>query len=322
MAMSRTALTFACLVVSLASPLRAQKPSNQESSDSAKVMVLDHDFTGVYEFARIFLQSGEVYRAELSSEDVTLFIQGLPGRPTRPPRIYAFLKSDSPSGASIVEVYPDEDAEYEIRPIAVTGGGVATRLRLYRDVRASKRRQYVLSNPGWEIGVELASGWHSAYPQSQTALPAGSADPQAGTDVDLCFSARTPPGKQGFGWCVLGLGYQTQHQDPTILWIFTEPRVRILGHSRAHESSWELGALLRFGVGLISASSQSPRVLGPGVYLARHIRSSSRGSLSLQLAYTRAFYQGFAKGGFGIFPPPQGISPKSHRVSFGVGWYK
>jgi hypothetical protein len=317
-------MTFACLVVGLASPLRAQTLANQELSDSANVMVLDHDFTGVSEFARVFLQNGQVYRAEFSSTDVTLAIRGVLNRPIRPPRIFPFLGSDSPSGMSVIEIYPQEDAEYEIRPIAVAGGGGVTRLRLYRDARASRRREYVLNHPGWEIGLELASGWHSAYPQSQTALPVGSADPQAGTDVDFCFSARTPPGKQGFGWCVLGFGYQTQHADPSILWIFTEPRIRILGHSRAHQSSWELGGLLRFGVGMISSPlAKSPRVLGPGVYLARHIRSSSGGGgLTLQLAYTRAFYQGFAKGGFGSFPPPEEIAPKSHRLSFGVGWYK
>lgn len=314
---------FAFLVVGLAAPLCAQNGADKESSDTANALVLDHDFTGVVEFARVFLQNGQVYRAELSSEDVTLFIQGLPGRPTRPPHLFPFLRSDSPSGTSVIEIHPQEDAEYEIRPIAVAGGGVVTRLRLYRDARASRRREYVLNNPGWEIGLELAGGWHSGYPQSQTALPVGSADPQAGTDTDLCFSARTPPGKQGFGWCVLGFGYQTQHADPSILWIFTEPRVRILGHSRAHQSSWELGALLRFGVGMISSpSAKSPRILGPGVYLARHIRSAGRGSFSLQLAYTRAFYNGFPKGVPGSFVVGEDIVPKSHRLSFGVGWYK
>jgi hypothetical protein len=315
-------MTFACLVVGLASPLRAQERADRGSSDSANVMVLDHDFTGVSEFARVFLQNGQVYRAEFSSTDVILAIRGVLGRPIRPPRIFPFLGSDSPSGTSVIEIYPQEDAEYEIRPIAVSGGGVVTRLRLYRDARASRRREYVLNHPGWEIGLELAGGWHSAYPQSQTTLPVGSADPQAGSDVDVCFSARTPPGTQGFGWCVFGLGYQTQHAAPTILWIFTEPRVRILGHSQAHQSSWELGALLRFGVGMISASPQNPTVLGPGVYVARHIRRSSRGgSLSLQMAYTRAFYRGFAGRAPGVVIG-EDIVPKSHRLSFGVGWYK
>ncbi len=320
--MIRSVMTLACLLVGLASTLRAQTDTVARSADSVDALVVDHDFTGGFEFVKVFLQAGQVYRAELSSIDVGLEIR-TPGRAIQLPRAYTYLPADTPSGFSIVEIYPEVDTEYEIRPTGLAIGGVGTRLRLYRDVRASRRRQYVKNNPGWEVGVEMASGWHSAYPQSQTALPAGSADPQAGTDVDLCFSARTPPGKQGFGWCVLGLGYQTQHQDPTILWIFTEPRVRILGHSRAHVSSWELGALLRFGVGMISASSQSPRMLGPGVYVARYIRSSSGGGgLSLQLAYTRAFYQGFAKGGFGTFPPPEDISPRNHRLSFGVGWYK
>jgi hypothetical protein len=320
--MSRSALTFACLVVGLASPLHAQKEAEKGSSDTARVMVLDHDFTGVAEFARVFLQNGQVYRAELSSPDVSLDIRGLPGRPTRPPRIFPFLRSDSPSGMSIVEIYPQEDAEYEIRPTAVTSEGVATRLRLYRDVRASRRREYVLNHRGWEIGLELVGGWHSAYPQSQVALPAGSADPQAGTDIDLCFSARTPPGTQGFGWCVFGLGYQTQHAAPTILWIFTEPRLRVLGHNQAHQSGWELGALLRFGVGMISASSQNPTILGPGVYVARNIRTSRNGGMSLQMTYTRAFYRGFAKGTPGSFVVGEDVVPKSHRLSFGVGWYK
>jgi hypothetical protein len=315
-------MTVACLLVGLASTLRAQTDTLAQS-DGVDALVVDHDFTGGFEFVRVFLQAGQVYRAELSSTDVSLEIK-TPGRAIQLPRFYTYLPSDTPSGSSIVEIHPEVDTEYEIRPTGIANSRVGTRLRLYRDVRASRRRQYVKNNPGWEVGVELASGWHSAYPQSQVALPAGSADPQAGTDVDFCFSARTPPGKQGFGWCVLGLGYQTQHAAPNILWIFTEPRVRILGHSRAHESSWELGALLRFGVGMISSPlAKSPRVLGPGVYVARHIRSSSGGGgLSLQMTYTRAFYNGFAAGTPGTFPVGESIAPKSHRLAFGVGWYK
>ena len=320
--MTRSALTMACLLVGLASTLHAQTDTVERSADSVDALVVDHDFTGGFEFVRVFLQAGQVYRAELSSTDVSLEIR-TPGRATPPPRFYTYLPSDTPSGSSIIEIYPEVDTEYEIRPTGIASSRVGTRLRLYRDVSASRRRQYVRDNPGWEIGLEVASGWHSAYPQSQTALPVGSADPQAGTDLDLCFSARTPPGTQGFGWCVFGLGYQTQHAAPSILWIFTEPRVRVLGHSQTHQSSWELGALLRFGVGMISASSQSPTVLGPGVYLARHIRSSSSGrSLSLQMAYTRAFYKGFGKQGSGSVIVGEDIVPKSHRLSFGVGWYK
>jgi hypothetical protein len=145
--MSRSASIYACLVVGLASSLRAQGRADQESNDSANVMVLDYDFTGVYEFARVFLQNGQVYRAELSSTDVTLDVRGVV-RSTRPPRIFSFLRSDSPSGTSVVEIYPEEDAEYEIRPLRVASDGVATRLRIYRDVRASHRRSPWRDRPG------------------------------------------------------------------------------------------------------------------------------------------------------------------------------
>jgi hypothetical protein len=322
MHMTRSALTIACLLVGLASTIHAQTDTVGQSADSVDALVVDHDFTGGFEFVRVFLQAGQVYRAELSSTDVGLEIR-TPGRATQLPRSYTYLPSDTPSGSSIIEIYPEVETEYEIRPTGIANSRLGTRLRLYRDVSSSRRRQYVRHNPGWEVGVEVASGWHSAYPQSQTALPVGAADPQAGTDVDFCFSARTPPGKQGFGWCVFGLGYQTQHAAPSILWIFTEPRVRILGHSQAHQSNWELGALLRFGVGMISASSHSPTVLGPGVYVARHIRGSSRGGgLTLQAAYTRAFHQGFGRRGLGPVLVADDIVPKSHQLSFGIGWYK
>ena len=313
---------MACLLAGLASSLHAQTDTVGQSADSVDALVVDHDFTGGFEFVWVFLQAGQVYRAELSSTDVGLEIR-TPGRATQLPRLYTYLPTDTPSGSSIIEIYPEVDTEYEIRPTGIANSHLGTRLRLYRDVRSSRRRQYVRHNPGWEVGVEVASGRHSAYPQSQTALPVGAPDPQAGSDVDFCFSARTPPEKQGFGWCVFGLGYQNQHAAPSILWIFTEPRVRILGHSHAHQSNWELGALLRFGAGMISASSKNPTVLGPGIYVARHIRKSSGGSsLSLQMAYTRAFYQGFGKGVSGSFLVAEDIVPKSHRLSFGIGWYK
>jgi hypothetical protein len=73
---------------------------------------------------------------------------------------------------------------------------------------------------------------------------------------------------------------------------------------------------------MISASSQNPTVLGPGVYVARNIRTSHNGGMSLQMTYTRGFFRGFAKGPLGSFPVGEDIVPKSHRLSFGVGWYK
>lgn len=262
----------------------------------------------------MFLQSGQVYRAELSSSDLTLQIRALV-RTAQLPRIYPFLSTDTPSGTSIVEVYPQADAEYEIRAVGSAGSAAVTRMRLYRDVKASRRRQLVRNRRGWEIGVELAGGWHSGFPQ--TSAPASLGDsPEAGMDLESCFTAR-PSGRSRLDLCVVGLGYQSQQINKDILWLYTEPRLRLLGRVRPGRSHWELGGLLRFGVGMISASSDTPTILGPGAYLARHIRSSSGASWRIQASYIHASYRGFAR--------PAGVEariPTSDRVTLGVGWYQ
>jgi hypothetical protein len=319
--MSRSAFTVACLAIGLSAPLCAQGGATSSTADSANVLVLDHDFSGAGEFVRVFLQSGQVYRGELSSPDVVLQIRGVIDgvvRPTQLPRIYPFLPSDTPSGMSIVEIYPEVDAEYEIRAVAISGGGVSARLRLYRDVRASSRRQYVRNTPGWEIGVELAGGWHSGFSQSSAPTPLGS-EPDGGTDIESCFAARGAPGLRRLGMCVVGLSYQSQHGAKNILWIYTEPRLRLLGKSRPGQSNWELGALFRFGVGIISAASVTPTTIAPGLYVARHIRRDARGAgWSIQMSYARPSYRGFAKP-FGAVGT---MHPTSNRLSFGVGWYQ
>lgn len=315
--MYRLALTVAGLAVCLASSLRAQANEDRPPADSSDVLVIDHDFSAAGEFVRAFLQKGQVYRAELSSPDVTLQIRGVIRgvvRPTQLPRIYPFLTSETPSGTSILDIYPEVDAEYEIRAVAVGGAGVATRLRLYRDIRASARRNYVRNTPGWKIGVELAGGWHSGYLQSSAPVSLGS-DPAGGTDVESCFSARSAR----LGMCVLGLSYQSQQGARNILWIYTEPRLRILGKSRPAQSNWELGALFRFGVGMISAASVTPTTIAPGVYIARHIGRNTQGAgWSFQASFARHSYRGFGKP-VGV---PGSVHPTSNRLSFGVGWYQ
>ena len=104
-----------------------------------QVLVLDHDFSNPDELVRVFLQDGQVYRAELSSADALLEIRGVV-RTIQTPHVYRFLPSQTPSGSAFLEIYPQKDAEYEIRSIAITGNRLPTRLRLYRDVRASARR--------------------------------------------------------------------------------------------------------------------------------------------------------------------------------------
>ena len=75
---------FVAVALTLASPLGAQDvpgASSRPEADTADVLVLDHDFaTGGGEFVRVFLESRQVYRAELSTSDVTLQIRAIGGR--------------------------------------------------------------------------------------------------------------------------------------------------------------------------------------------------------------------------------------------------
>jgi hypothetical protein len=64
---------------------------------------------------------------------------------------------------------------------------------------------------------------------------------------------------------------------------------------------------------------KTPIVLGPGVYVARHIRKDPDGSgWSLQVSYIRAFYRGFGS----LTDGSSGWRPQSNKLSFGVGWYQ
>jgi hypothetical protein len=314
--MYRPALVAAGLVACLATRLTAQaRPA--AVPDSADVLIVDHEFTaGVGEFTRVFLQAAQVYRAELTTADVTLELRSI-GAQVRLPRVYPLLASQAPSGGSIVEVYPNVDGEYEVRPIRTGGGGISTRLRLYRDIRESRRRQRVIDKPGWEIGMEVAGGYHSGFARTQNPVPG--ANLNAGTNVEACFSARNAPGFSRLSMCALGLGYETQRGARDILWIFTEPRFRLLGRARRGQSNWEFGALFRLGIGEISRSPDSPIILAPGLYVARQIRRDASGrGWSLQLAYSHPTLRRFAKAPTGV----EGVTPHSDRLLFGLGWYQ
>jgi hypothetical protein len=312
--MTRPALVIAWLVLGTGTPLRAQGP--QPPVDSSDVLVLDHDFASGGEVVRVFLTDMQVYRAELSSPDVTLEIRArFSGMKAL--RAYPILGPVSASGASILEIYPDQDGEYEIRPLSLQGSRISTRLRLYRDASESRRRMTVVNKPGWELGIELAGSWHSGFAQtSVTPLPAS--NPSGGTDIEACLSARSAPKAPRFGMCVLGVSHQSQSGAPNILWVYTEPRLGILRADHQRYSSWEAGALLRFGVGINSSST--PRVLAPGVFVSRHIRTTHDGDTwSVQLAYSHGFYKGFKKPQFTTAAP---YTPENHRFTFGVGWYR
>ena len=312
--MSRTFCTAVWLLAWFATPGFGQTAA---TPDTADVLMVDHDFGALGEQVRLFLQAKQVYRAELSSEDVTLVIRaktrGIPEA-----RVYPVSNELSPSGGSVFEIYPDRDGEYEISAISLQGSQLSTRLRLHRDVRESRRRMATANKPGWELGIEVAGGWHSAFAQSSAAVPLGGERPDAGSDIEACLTARNAPGAPRINLCVLGVSHQSQHDAPNILWVYTEPRVRLIGRARPGLSNWELGPLFRFGVG-ISGGIKTPVVLGPGIYVARHIRKDSDGSgWSLQVSYIRAFYRGFGS----LSDGSSEWRPQSNKLSFGVGWYQ
>jgi hypothetical protein len=315
--MSRLVRAVVWLVVCLASPLPAQSesPSSRPVSDTADALVLDHDFiAGVGEFVRVFLQAKQVYRAELSTADVTLGIRS-PLRRVQLPRLYPLTNANTPSGSSMVEIYPESDGEYELRPVDARGGGVATRLRLYRDVRASRRRVAILDNPGWEIGLEVAAGWHSAFDQHSSGSPTLQ-EGDAGSDFEACFAARSAPGLRRFSMCALGIGWGSQHGARSTLWIYTEPRFRILGTFERGRSNWEMGALFRLAAGSISRSNEVPVMLAPGLYVARHIRTDQQGSgWSLHASYAHGTIRNTPKSA-------EGTAPTTSRLLLGVGWYQ
>jgi hypothetical protein len=68
----RAWLTLAAIALGFAAPVAAQQDSAApraagQPRDSANVLVLEHDLTGPGEFARVILQKGQVYRAELNT---------------------------------------------------------------------------------------------------------------------------------------------------------------------------------------------------------------------------------------------------------------
>jgi hypothetical protein len=305
------------LVVCLASPVVAQRDSSAAPTmpDTADALVLDHDFiAGTGEFVRVFLQANQVYRAELSSPDVTIGIRS-PFHPVQLPRVYPVTNASTASGSSVVEIYPEADAEYELRPVDARRGGVATRLRLYRDVRESRRLVAMLDKPGWEVGLEVAAGWHSAFNQYSSGLP-GVQEGDAGSDFEACFAARSAPGFERVSMCALGIGWGSQHGARSTLWIYTEPRFRLLGKFKQGKSNWEMGALFRWAIGSVSRSSEVPVMLAPGLYIARHVRTDQKGSgWSLHASYAYATLRNTPRSA-------EGNAATTNRLLLGAGWYR
>jgi hypothetical protein len=137
--------------------------------------------------------------------------------------------------------------------------------------------------------------------------------------VEVCFTARAPDLSR-LGMCALGIGYQSQVGARSILWVYTEPRFRILGKSARGHSNWETGALFRIGLGEIERSPSNPWIFAPGAYVARQMRNSGTGpSWSVQASYHHALFNGFPDP---VLPGLGRNRPRSDRLTLGLGWYQ
>ena len=311
----RAWLALAASALGVTVPVAAQQDSAAareagQPGDSANVLVLEHDFTGPGEFARVFLQKGQVYRAELNTGDAVLEIYPLKGGP---PVFFAREESDAPgaSGQTVLSVYPRADTEYQIR--LVSGGPIVT-LRLYRDIRASRRRQKILSEPGWEIGGEVAAGGHSGF-ELNTARAGLTDSDRAGAHVEGCFSARQGPGVlRVMSGCALGLAWDSRPRSKGTLWFFIEPRLRLMGGRPRGQSNTEIGGLLRVGFGMVSKVNRNPTLIAPGLYVSRNIRLNQSGKgWSFTLAYHHYLVGNRGEGTSKV---------GSEMMTLGVGYYQ
>lgn len=287
-----------------------QDPNNRgEPRDSADVLVLEHDYTGPGEFARVFLLKGQVYKAILSTGDANLEIYPVKGGA---PVFFAREESDAPgaSGNTVISIYPRADAEYQIR--LLEGGPVVT-LRLYRDIRASRRRQKILSEPGWEIGGEIAGGFHSGFLLNADEPDVRDSD-EGGAHIEGCFSARSGPGiLQYVSGCAIGLAWDSRPHSVGVLWFFMEPRVRAFGGRPRGKSNTEVGGVLRVGIGTVSKINRNPTLIAPGLYLTRNIRRNLSGNgWSFTLRWNHYLVGNRGEGTHKV---------GSDMVSLGLGYY-
>jgi hypothetical protein len=269
-------------VVQTDSAVKSRSPS-----DSADVLLVNVDLmVGSLEPINIFMQKGQVYRVELSRDDVGLGFR-TPVRSIMVPFFSALEGSSRPSGGSAFEVYPRADAMYEMR---IIGGevGAMTTIKLYRDISSSRTRQKVITSRGWDIGMEIAFGMHSAYPIVRSApfepAPVG----EAGGDFDFCFSARV----NRFSGCAVGVGYQSRPgAESGVVWVFSEPRFRIVG--RPGRSAFDAGILTRVGMGIVSGVNVDPISVAPGLYVSRQFRrNGAHGGWNIIASYAHVWITG------------------------------
>lgn len=224
----------------------------EAQQDSADVLVLTHSFVaGSREFVRVFLQKGQVYRAEINLGQVGFTIRPRhPGGDT--PTLAKVRGGLGASTESVWEIYPFKDDEYEVQVSDFPEGEAAT-LNIYRDIVASQRRQGIASKPGthWFLGIEGGIASHGSYRISVVET-----DPdRSNTGFDGCVTLR--PSGGAFWGCLIGVAKHSGKNAVDVLWLYVEPRFALVKGGGLRRP--ELGVLLRGGFG----SSQDPTGQSP-----------------------------------------------------------
>jgi hypothetical protein len=276
----------------------------QEPADSADVLVFSHSFTaGSGEFVRVFLQAGQVYRAEINLGEVSFTI-----RPRRPggetPTVVLIRGGLAASNEAVYEIYPFKDDEYQIQVLDVPQGESGS-LHIYRDIAASRRRQGIVKKGGggYAFGLEVAAGFHSDYRVSQLEQTFNAK--RQGSDWEGCLEFHPVGGR--FWGCLFGVSRHTSDSAPTVTWFFVEPRIRLAGGTAGQRL--EFGALFRGGFGSTSEDSNNPftepgnstpAFLAPGAYLRYWFGRTPGKGLSIGVSIYQAFLVG-TDGGSGSF---------------------
>ncbi len=275
--MIRSIALVAATTVGIALSAQAQQPA-----DSADVLVFSGSFTtGSREFVRVFLQQGQVYRAEVSVGVVSFTL-----RPRRAggdiPNILE-IRGGPGNSESVYEIYPFKDDDYEIRVEDFPEGETAT-LKIYRDVHASRRRQGIAkAGSRWTMGLEFGLSHHANYRISPTE-ETNQID-RAGADYEGCALIS---GDSRLWGCALGINVHSAEGTARITWFYIEPRYRVIAVK--HGVRPELGILFRGAFGSSGDEAlYNPKMLAPGAYCRISLGPRQGKGFSLGVSASHAF---------------------------------
>lgn len=248
----------------LAASVSAAAQGADPLADSARVLILEHQFQGLTDTAVVTLDRRVVYWAEVSGGQEAPAFQ--PVRGSRWPALVVPVGEQTADGIRGFEVHPSSTGAHVVSLPDVAPGTPAT-LRLYRN-QAETDRLAAAHDRDFAVGLLLGGGFHTAYRLDPV-------DPgHPGGDVEGCLLAETG-GR--FGAC-LGIGRQMlPHAGYALTWFFIEPRARLASGSVIGSSRTDLGAALRLAQASESGPrNESPSLIAFALYITQHLAAEER----------------------------------------------